>query len=316
MTNFELNIKRPGRSAKRRRFSGPSDWSEVSPRHAIGLMRLRAILSTRTDTGTSEALFAGLHLLYGLRPRHQRWLFDAHFLRTIGLNADESTASGETGAGDGEREMTLKLGQSLIDTIRWIGETDPGTRFIVPSFRLFDFRFGTLPVLLGRLRHREVYYAPADALGDSTFEEFASADKAYRDRNLPMLAAILYRPGQAGERESLNPKSLKVRAARFAHLEPALLHLIAEHYESTKQYLQSCFKHVFPKNLASDEEKAKKADKGGNWLDVAISMAKLDATKIREIEQLNLYLALKVLNEQLRQAEEMEAAVEKMRKPK
>lgn len=316
MTNFELTIKQPGRAARRRLFSGPADWSEVSPRHAIGLMRLRAILSTRTDTGIPEALFPALRLLYGLKPRHQRWLFDAHFLRTIGLSADEPTVSLEHGSGDGERETALKLGQSLIDTIRWVADTDPGTRFVVPSFRLFDYRFGTLPVLLGRLRHRQVYYAPADALGDSTFEEFASADKAYRDKNLPMLAAILYRPGQTGEREALNPKSLKVRAARFAHLEPALLHLIAEHYESTKQYLQSCFKHVFPKNLTSDGEKAKKTDKGGNWLDVAICMAKLDATKIREIEQLNLYLALKVLNEQLRQAEEMEAAVEKMRKPK
>ena len=305
MQTLQLQITtRDGRRA-RLNYTGPENWGEVSPRQAVGIFRFRSLVDQR-----SESLFPALKLLYGMKPRHMRWLFDADLLRRQGMTEQEASL----GSGDvfvlTDRELTLQLGQKLIDTVRWVGLTDPGTDFIVRSFRRFDYRYGTPGVLIGRIGQRTRYYAPADALGDCTFEEFITADKAYHDGDLVLLAATLYRPRSQGKREVFRLESAKARAKVFARLEPALLRLIAAQFQATLEYLQRCFRYVFPEYQSS----GKKSGKPGTWLDVAIGMAKLDATKIGAIEQLNLYLALKVLNEQCRQAEEMEKQIEKMNK--
>lgn len=243
-----------------------------------------------------ETLFVVLRLLYGMKPRHQRWLYDASFLQRQGVAEDD-------------RELILEQGQNLLDTLNWIGQEDDQATF-PKRFRLYDFQFGSPLVLLRRCAFRTMYKGPGEGLRDCSFEEFMFADKAYRDGDLPRLAAILYRPRVHDERVPLDRSQVEARTRLFGRLDPALLERIAFSYSCTLSLLQRIFKYVFLKSQPSDVDKKP----SGNWLDVAIGMAKLDVTKIREIEQINVYLALKVLNEQSRQAEEMEKEIEKMKR--
>ena len=276
---------------------GPSCWKELSHRQAIALTRLR----TRVDA-QPETLFVALRLLYRLKPRHQRWLFDVNFLRTQSVPADELP-------------LLLEHGQNMLDTLHWIGQEDSDASFL-QCFRRYDFHYGTPRIWIKQALNRTPYQGPADGLGNSTFAEFMAADKAYRAGNLPLLAAVLYRPAEAsGERIAFDDKAAKARAVLFADLEPALLDRIAFSFGCTMLNLQRIFRHVFPKKPTAEEVHAEKTDKTnpGTWLDVAIGMAKFDVTKIHEIERINLYLALKVLNEQIKQADLMEAHLEKMK---
>lgn len=293
MHTFQLTL--PG-SDKPRTFSGPSNWDELSPTQAVALMRFRSRVA-----GQLAVVFPVLDLLYGFKPKQLRWLFDERFLKKSGIDQPQQLRA-------------LELGQALINALRWSGQTQPGPAFLVPCFRRFSFRYGTLSVLLNRLLHSRRFYAPEESLANLSFEEFMYAEKAYRDQDFALLAAILYRPKKRRQRIAFDNETVNQRAAWFSELEPALLALIVLQYEACQQYLQKCFPLVFPKKI-TPETSTQKADKpAGNWLEIAISMAKLDVTKIRQIEQTNLYLALKVLDEQIRQAQELEDQLEKMKK--
>ena len=272
-------------------FTGPSAWSELSTNQAVALTRLRSTVLNSAKNGMPAELFSALTLLYKIKPRQQRWLFDDDFLRRKGV-------------ADRDRPLILEQGQCLLDSMNWI--TEAGTDPVFPArFRRYDYRFGTPAVLLSRLLSRTQFTGPAEGLGTATFETFIAADKAYHDNDLPRLAATLYETG-------LRVTTIDERANLLKDADHALLQLIADRFGSTLRLLQRCFRRVFPRSLPVEETNktaGSKKDSTVSWLDVAISMAKLDVTKIREIEQVNVYLALKVLEEQLRQAEIMEAAV-------
>jgi hypothetical protein len=291
MNTLELYIK-----GKLHRFSGPSCWSELSDQQAVSLMRLRAQVQKKPET-----LFVAIKLLYGMNHRQQQWLFDEQFLRRKKLDEDSVL-------------LTLEMGQQLLDSLDWIGLDDSSASFPT-SFRLYDYQFGTPLVWLKRLLHKQRYAGPMAALSSCTFEEFMFADKAFREGKLALVAAILYRPVQVDTPHNPQPldrDGIEARARLFARLDTALLERIAFAYGSTLLLLQRSFGLVFPQKTESDTA-AKKSKKTGNWLDVAIGMAKLDVTKVALVEKTNLYLALKVLNEQLWQAEEMERQLEKMK---
>ncbi|GAB3550519.1 hypothetical protein [Spirosoma fluminis] len=299
MNTFELAISPKRNAGYRLPFSGPSSWKELTDAQQVALMRIRNQVSTK-----HEVLFAALRMLYGMKKRHQRWLFDDTFLRYKGLS-------------DEDRALTLQQGISLLDTLSWIAEDDADAVF-VKRFRRYSFQFGSPLVLVKRCFNRTLYVGPGEGLRDCTFEEFMYADKAFKDNNWPRLAAVLYRPRAAGsaERIPLDTKQIEKREALFTSLDPALLERIAFSHACTLMLLQRAFRFVFPKNQSSEEPTAGKSNKKSSdtWLDVAIGMAKHDVTKIPEIEKTNVYLALKVLNDQIRQAEEMDAQLESMKK--
>ncbi|MBD2700150.1 hypothetical protein IC229_05855 [Spirosoma sp. BT702] len=294
MTDFQLRIGK-----RTYPFSGPSAWSELTAHQAVSLWRFRSLVSDQP-----ASLFPVLMLLYGMGRRQLRWLFDARFLQRKRVRADQQTEC-------------LALGQALIDTVNWVGETLPTDAFVVPHFRLFDFQFGSWRVLRSRIFHRRRYYSPAEGLGNLTFGEFMYADQAHKVGNLARLSAILYR--RTGKLASLDDVRQPFDSRRldrdqhyFQQLDPALLHLIGAQYEACLRSLQRHFSLVFS---VADEATAKsKGTDSAGWLDVAINMAKLDPTKVPQIEQQNLYLVLKVLNEGIRQAEELEEQLDKMKR--
>lgn len=301
MTRFELTI-----NGRRLSFSGPSKWALLSPAQAVALMRFREQVRANP-----AVIFPALQLLYGFKQRHMQWLFDERFLRRKGLS-------------EADRELALGYGQAIIDTIRWTGETEPNGEFLVPHFRVLDFHFGSLSVLAKRTIYHQLYYAPATDLENCSFGEFMRAEQSYQAGDLVGLTAVLYRPTPTKLRNGtaedilvgMDTLEMKRRESLFARLEPALLSLIAMQYVACQWELQRCFPHVFLKKETLEERNDQKSagKKGGTWLDVAINMAKLDVTKVGEIERVNVYLALKTLDEQIRQADELEAELGKMKK--
>lgn len=284
MNQLELTI-----NGKRYRYCGPSTYAELSPRQAVGLARLRTNL--RNEPGMQ---IAALKLIYGIGRRQLRWLFDEPYLRYHGLEGEELT-------------LTLAQGAALLQTINWVYDPDTTARTLIPSFRLFDYRFGSVRVLLSRLLYLRRYKGPTDGLGSLTFGEFMWADAAYRSGNHARLVAILYRPWGEG----WDADRVEARAERFRSLDSGLVAAIVRQYEDALRYLARVFPAVFPRtDPGGPKAKASKSAASG-WLDVSIAMAKMDVTKIGDIERTNLYLALRTLNQQIRQAEELEASLSK-----
>jgi hypothetical protein len=276
---------------------GPSNWQELTDRQSIALTRLRNLPDPKRRYS-----FIALKLLYGFRMRHQRWLFDINYIRRQGIDPDDQL-------------LLLEQGQNLLKALAWISEADPSATFPA-KFRRFDYQFGTPLTWLKKQLSPQLYVGPDKGLSNGTFAEFMAADKAYQAGDLPLLAAILYRPLDAsGHRIAFGDRVAKEQSKRFASLEPALLERIGFAFCCTKITLQKYYRLVFPDKMTDElsSEQTPVKSRSGTWLDVVIGMAKFDVTKIEQIEQINLYLALKVLNEQLRQAEEMEAQLAKMK---
>jgi hypothetical protein len=286
MNTIELYIR-----GKRKVFSGPSCWAELTPRQAVGVARLKASAADQP-----ELLFAGLRLLYGMKPSHQRWLFDRLFLLRKKLSAEQI-------------EKALLQGQSLLDTLLWLGEPDPEARFMVQRFRRLDFHYGRPGILLRRLIDFRRYYGPADAMTESSFGEFMFAEAAFSTGNRALLAAVLYRP----KGEVFSRQRVDARLKRFTGLDAGLLGCIEQNYLDTKRRLQRRFPNVFPAHLSESSSTPAAPAKPTNWLEIAIGLAKLDPTKIPDIEKQNLYLVLKVLDEQIRQADELDRQLAKQR---
>lgn len=282
MNTFELSIR-----GQRHRFSGPSCYSELTARQAVGILRLKGLVLQEP-----HYQFVALKLLYGIKFHQQRWLFDRLFLKARGLSPEDI-------------DRTLSMGQDLLDLLLWIGEPDTRASYPVRRFRLYDFQFGTPRIWLGRLLHWRYYYGPSAGLTELSFGEFMFADQAFRAGDQAALAALLYRPrGEAFDRHSADS-----RTRLFRRADPALLALIEQNFMDSLQLLARYFTNVFSKSEQTATGQPVKA--GSQWLQIAINMAKLDVTKIRDIEESNLYLALKVLDEQIRQAEELEQSLQK-----
>jgi len=299
MYTIELTIS-SGRHYESIQLTGPSKWAELSPDQAVCSMRFR----NRVEAELAS-VFPLLQLLYGITPAQQKWLFDERFLRRKNIDSEQ-------------RMRALLAGQALIDTIRWVGSEEPDSTFLVTHFRLDSFKYGSVSVGYGKLVHRTDYFTPSDGLGNCSFGEFMYADQAYRKGDRVRLAAVLCRPAGKAQvardiREPFDASDIEARTVLFSQLEPALLDLLYAHYEGCLRDLQKAFTCVFPKATESDSTTPPKTSTSARWLEVAISMAKLDVTKIAQIEQVNLYLALKVLDEQIRQANAMDEQMEQMR---
>ncbi len=284
MKTVEMSI-----CGKRSQYTGPSCWGELTPAQAVACIRLRKLADEKP-----EALFPALKLLFGIPNRKLRWLFDDYYIRYKGLSEDEQTDH-------------FSQGLELIKELSWIGDPDPDAHFSLPDLRLYDYHFGRPSVWVRQLRYRTRFMGPEAALSNCTFGEFMVADQAYRDGDFVKLTAALYRPVQqlAGRmmREPFDHDTLDLRTELFTRLDPAVISLVAQNFGDSLLVIGPYFRYVFQKA----EEQDKDTQKGAapfRWLDVIINMAQLDVTKIPLIEQQNVYLVLKTLNTQIRQAEE------------
>ena len=293
MKTVEITIR-----GKCSQYTGPSCWGELTPTQAVACIRLRQLSAEKP-----EALFPALKLLFGVSNRKLRWLFDYNYIRFKGLSDDEQTDH-------------LSQGLELIKELNWIGAPDPDAHFGLPGFRLYDYYFGRPSVWLKQFRYPDWFMGPGAALSNCTFGEFMVADQAYRDGDFVRLTAVLYRPAEqlAGRmvRVLFDHDTLDRRAELFTRLDPAVVSLVAQNFGDSLLVIAPYFRNVFQK-ADEQQRKTKKSAAPFRWLDVIISMSQLDVTKIPLIEQQNVYLVLKTLDTQIRQAEEEEKRLDELK---
>lgn len=285
------------------RYTGPGCWGELTPAQAVACIRLRKLADEKP-----EALFPALKLLFGIPNRKLRWLFDDYYIRYKGLSEEEQTDQ-------------FSQGLELLKELGWIGAPDPDAHFSLPHLRLYDYHFGRPSVWVRQLRYRTRFMGPEAALSNCTFGEFMVADQAYRDGDFVKLTAVLYRPvqQQSGRlvREPFDHDTLDERTELFSRLDPAVVSLVGQNFGDSLLVIAPYFRYVFQKAEEHGKDDAGKSAAPFRWLDVIINMAQLDVTKIPLIEQQNVYLVLKTLNTQIRQAEEEAERLEALKqKPK
>lgn len=291
MKTVEINLR-----GKHKQYVGPSCWGELTPGEAIACIRLRKLANEKP-----EAYFPALKLLFGVSNRTLRWLFDYNFVRYKKLSEQEQTEH-------------FSQGLALVNDLSWIGNPDPDAHFSLPGFRLYDYQFGRPSLWVKQLLCRTWYMGPEAALSNCTFGEFMVADQAFRAGDFAKLTAALYRPVQllVGRRVRIpfDHDTLEERTELFAGLDPAITSLVAQNFGDTLLMIAPHFTDVFKK---SDGQESNKKTAPFHWVDVVINMAQLDVTKIPLIEQQYLYLVLKTLNTQIRQAEEETDRLEELK---
>ena len=157
------------------------------------------------------------------------------------------------------------------------------------------------------------YVGPGDRLKWLTFGEYMFADNAARRRDLPALAAALYRPIRrlymtptAYNRTPFHPATLERQTKAFARLPTEVLDGIFLNYLGATEHFASSFPHLC-KPAPAD------SDAGSNWLEVGISLARQTSAlgSFHEIERTNLFLVLRTLDSVLADQEKIEAASRK-----
>ncbi len=168
---------------------------------------------------------------------------------------------------------------------------------------------------------------PADGLANISMGELMYADenlKRYQKTKntgyLDKLIASLYRKEGSDEwfeksgdmREPFNKAHLERNAEALSTLKPEIKQAILHNYICCRSAMAKHFKHVF---IKADEEEGDKPAANGNWLDVAIQLARKEHAlgTIDQVEGHNAYLVLKVLDVAIKEAEEREKELERLR---
>lgn len=174
------------------------------------------------------------------------------------------------------------------------------------------------------------FYGPGDGLDNITFNELMHADQALdkyaksnNQRYLAELAAVLYRPAQSFEdyfntgdrRAPFNVNHTAVRADLIEeHISGDTLQAIRLNYVACRAVLAGYFTNLFPA-ADPDELQKEKPAANANWLDLAIQLARKEPAlgDLHDIERDNAYLVCRVLDQVIKEYNELEAEREKIK---
>lgn len=255
---------------KKLQYEGPSSWEECSPQQYVNLHRLRE--KAKLD---AHAQFLLTRVVYDIPERYAQYFFDKAAMEILGVKDED------------EQDFLTQQGIALIETCAWVWSGEMPSKWMIPIYRI--------NVLLE-------YYGPGDHLNLLTFEDFWYAELFYSQRNFTKLMTILYRVkhSQSKSRLFLNTEKINEYANRFAGMNVPYQEAIFFNYEGCRQYLALCFPHVF-------EKKTETTQPAGTWLDVAVGMAGDDPNKFNAYRKENLYIVLKMLENNLVQIEKLKA---------
>jgi hypothetical protein len=178
----------------------------------------------------------------------------------------------------------------------------------------FIFRIGK-PTLAG----------PTDRLGNLSFGELMFADLAVSEYQktknvavLDKLIVILYREKnndlyeQSGDyREKFNKNLVAQRLKDLGEIAEEKRQAVLINYIGCRELMSKSFKNVFPERKTEEAPAASKE----TWLDVAIQLARKEKAlgTIKEVEETNAWLVLKVLDKVIQESEELQAELDKMK---
>ncbi len=188
-----------------------------------------------------------------------------------------------------------------------------------------------IPVQIGKALTLYTLYGPGDGLKNLIFGEFMAAElkleafnKGASPEALDEFCGILYR---ISDRQSKKKTDKRIPfsealigryAEKVVNLPVPIKTAIMLQYHGAKKLFPRLFKYVFPQK-EEDEEVEKGQKKSGQsssmtWLNAAISMANNDVTKISLVEATPLHLTLKVLNDTIKENQELQRKLAAHRK--
>lgn len=278
----QIEVKINGKSHV---YRGPSMWSEVPANMVLSLIKLVK------ESRKKNFLFLVIpQLLYGI-PYDIMQIF-----------TDPKRGKRFQSENDDDPETLIMLGEQILDTCRWIFTEQPPTKWLIPQLSL-----GT-----------RMFYAPKDKLADMTFGEFFFTEQ-YIGHDAAMLCAILYRgkkwPSWSGVKNNPRKDFDLDQAVRDAEIFRLAKHdefrsYVEWNYAGMIANLAAAFPNAFQK--PNPDAPAAPARSGSSpWLDAALSMSEGNPIVFEKFEKTNLFLALKMLDDRIKQNKAQEALYKK-----
>jgi hypothetical protein len=250
---------------KKLSYEGPAGYDECTSQQYVQLHRFR-----QRVTLDAHAHFLILRLVYDIPERYAQYFFDKAAMEILGVMDEE------------EQDYLTAQGVALLETCQWVFDGKLPANWLIKQVFV---------------RNGSTVYGPADKLADLTFEDFMYAELYYSQRQFGKLMAVLFRlrHTQSKSRLLLNAEKIGHYAEGFGNMPTWTQEAVYFNYEGCRQYLATCFEHVFRKS------KEKSDAENGTWLDVAIGMAGDDPRKFNDLKKENAYIVLKMLDNSLAQ---------------
>ena len=270
MTNLQINNKH---------YSGPASWDELmSQRQFLRLFKL-----SRIATNATYARFLALRIVYKM-PRRVVKLFFSNPDRI----PDETDFFSPS-------DRAVLLGIQLMDTVAWVWDKVPLTRWYYPSLRIFGRKFkgtedGFRGITFGQYMFSERFF---DALQNENTD--------YKT-NLQLFLGTIYRPTS---QKSFDSSKIESNAKWLRWLPKQKQESIAYNYAGLRYQLTKEFPDVFPKPKEHDKESAQAKGSSG-WLDVALSLSGKDLNMLYTYENADLWLVMKVLSNVIKENKALE----------
>lgn len=270
---------------KENTYTGPSTWSEVDPQMALKLFNLVKVALTK-----KHLLYAVPMLLYKIPYKTMGIFFDARIAarRYKAVDNDENPDS------------LVLLGEQILDSCKWVYSEEPPVTFVLKHINVKG----------------KTLEAVADRLHSLTFEDFILAE-SYVESDLAKLCAILYRETNTSEKQSPPDGSHKNEIANLLRGEGlnTVRNLVAWNYAGMVKNLHRVFTHVFEKPRIDPElQIVLPPPPKTSWLDAALDFADNDPIKFHALEKENLYMALKMIDNRIKQNKEIKAQADKLNK--
>ncbi len=192
----------------------------------------------------------------------------------------------------------------MLDSCKWVYSEEPPVTFVLKHINVKG----------------KTLEAVADRLHSLTFEDFILAE-SYVESDLAKLCTILYnhrlwcgwarRGWIIGEKQASTEKLTNaLRREEFNTVR----NLVAWNYAGMLNNLHRIFIHVFEKPKSDPELQMLPMAPPSTWLDAALNFADNDPIKFRALEKENLYVALKMIDNRIKQNKEIEAHTDKLNK--
>jgi len=262
-------------------FTGPSTWPEVGPEMALKLFNLVKAASTK-----KHLLYAVPMLLYKIPYKTMKVFFDTRIAARKYKGVDPTTL--------------VLLGEQLLETCNWVYNEEPPVTWLLKHINVKGKKLD----------------AVADKLHSLTFEEFILTE-SYVESDLAKLCAVLYREKISSEEQSGYDVSRREEAANLLGGKGlnTVRNLVAWNYAGMVKNLHRVFTHVFEKPTIDPElQMLLPPPPKTSWLDAALDFADNDPIKFHALEKENLYMALKMIDNRIKQNKEIKAQADRLNK--
>ncbi len=265
-------------------YTGPSSWAEVPEPMAVKLFEL-----VKAGLTKKYLLFAVPMLVYGI----------PHKVMKIFIDARIAFRKYQAGDDNQNWESLTLLGENLLDTTNWVYNEEPPSTWLLNHINVNG-------------RH---YNACSDKLHNLTFGDFIFTED-YAGKDQAKLCAAIYQkrgfwPGTHKRTPIVHADVEKLAGKLRDEKFNTVRMLVAWNYAGMVQHLKQVFTEVFGTPKDGDDLIHPPVSTTNQWMEAALEFSENDPIKFHALEKENLYVALKMINNRIRQNKQREADIQK-----